>query len=342
MDDHASPCDGCGYDLRGRPGGGVCPECGRPIPRRVGHADGAGGASFGASFAGAWGASGGAASVRENASLGWRGFAVASLAPIGLLTPIPANLSLGVPIAVALGFAPVFRLNTLARVRTLPDEILGPFRVELARMRTIQIVELVFVGGIVLYGAVGTFGSIPALLLPLYRALILAWWFVAIEGIVLQMRFGHALARTLVEPSLLPPIRRPVAAARVAQGLVLLGAGLGAVAAFGMPASSMPTNAALLVAFLLVFGAALAGGYACVMAYGHAGLVAECIFEAAALRPRRLPDIVNEFKPPPPASASARAAAPASAPHAPRVDGPSRGGSAGRRTWDDDDPLPLA
>ena len=329
VDDHASPCDGCGYDLRGRPGGGVCPECGRPIPRWVGGAGGAGGGgggegeSFGASIADAFrgspGAAGGALGVRETASGGWRGFAVASLAPIGLLTPIPLKLSLGVPIAVALGFAPVFRLNTLARVRTLPDSILGPFRIELARMRAIQITELVFVGGIVLYGAVGTFGSIPAMLLPLYRAIILAWWFVAIEGLVLQMRFGHALARTLVDPAVLPPIGRPVAAARTAQLLLLAGAGLGATAAFGMPPASMLANASLVVSFLLLAAAAISGGSACVVAYGHAGMVAECIFEAPALRPPRRTNNRPGGR-----------------------DAASGGATVRRASDDDDDPLPLA
>lgn len=331
VDDHASPCDGCGYDLRGRPGGGVCPECGRRIPRRIGHADGAdgaGGASFGASLAGAWGASGGASSVRENASLGWRGLAVASLAPIGLLTPIPSNLSLGVPIAVALGFAPVFRLHGLGRIRTLPDAIVGPFRAEFGRMRRIQIVELVFVGAIVLYGAAGTFASIPAALLPLYRALILAWWMVAIEGVGLQLRLGHAFAQTLVDPSVLPSVARPLRAVRVAQLLLLAGALLIAVTSFTPVGSAAIGNAAWLLALLCILAAAVTGGYACLMAYGHAGLVAECIFEAEALRPKRSARVandlrLNEFKSPPP-----------SAPPPPRADG--------RPHWDDDEPMPLA
>lgn len=312
VDEEAAPCPSCGYDLRGRPSGTVCPECGARVPKRVRRVAEDRNAP---------------SDVREESSGGWRGLAVASLAPIGLLTPIPSNLSLGVPIAVALGFAPVFRLHGLGRIRTLPDPILGPFRAEFGRMRRIQIVELVFVGAIVVYGAAGTFASVPAPLLPLYRALILAWWLVAIEGIGLQLRLGHAFAQTLVDPAVLPSVARPLRAVRVAQLLLLAGALLIAVTSFTPVGSAAIGNAARLVAFLCILPAAVAGGYACLMAYGHAGLVAECIFEAEALRPKRSSRVandlrLNEFKAPPP-----------SAPPPPRADG--------RPHWDDDEPLPL-
>lgn len=319
VDDESAPCPSCGYDLRGRPGGAVCPECGTRVPKRVRRIRSA---ADGAPTSG----------VREDSASGWRGLAVASLAPIGLLTPIPGNLSLGVPIAVALGFAPVFRLHAIGRIRTLPDPILAPFRGEFARMRRIQIVELVFVGAIVLYGAAGTFASVPAPLLPLYRALILAWWLVAIEGVGLQLRFGDAFARSLVDPSVLPSIARPARAVRAAQALLLVGAALIAVVSYASAGGTnfggaALSNGAWLFALLCIVAAAVTGGYACLLAYGHADLVAECVFEAEALRPkvssRVASDLrLNEFRPPPP-----------SVPPPPRADG--------RPHWDDDEPMPL-
>ena len=85
------------------------------------------------------------------------------------------------------------------------------------------------------------------------------------------------------------------------------------------------TAAAVLMVLLLVVAAAL-GGYACLMAFGHATMVAECIFESESLgAPSRTP--IDD-------------------PAAPFLETPepksTRAQSDGRPAWEDDDPVPLA
>jgi len=225
--------------------------------------------------------------------------------PVVLLTPFPFLLPFGAPVAAAVGFAPIFRIVALRKFALLPDSIGDGWRPELSRLRTLIAVEIVFTGLVWIFSIAGTFSMIPAALVPAYFTLLVLWWIVSISSIAQQLRAGHLLALRLVDPSVLPSIARARWAAIAGRLLAALGIAAFAFALTGAPKGTMHTATGL-VGYGSMLLAAIAGGYACVMAFGHAPMVAECIHEAEALgAPRRRrpddPDDPEDSRTPPPA-----------------------------------------
>lgn len=306
----AQPCGGCGYDLRGLPSGGRCPECGTRIPKRVRKVI-LGDGNF---------------TPRADYSGAWRSFGPAALAPIGLLTPLPYALPFGVGLAVALGFAPLFRLHALKRLADMPDAVRAPVAAQLSAQRRWQLAETALVALVAAYAVVATFAFIPAAFVPAYQVLLMIWWLLAIQGVIGLVTTGHAFAATLVDPSALPPIGRFVRAGRIAQACGASGFIFAALGAHAFDSGTTEATAAAVLMVLLLVVAAALGGYACLMAFGHATMVAECIFESESLgAPSRTP--VDD-------------------PAAPFLETPepksTRAQSDGRPAWEDDDPVPLA
>lgn len=305
----AQPCGGCGYDLRGLPTGGRCPECGTRIPKRVRRVilgDG--------NYA-----------PRSDYSGAWRSFGPAALAPIGLLTPLPYALPFGVGLAVALGFAPLFRLHALKRLAEMPDAVRAPVAAQLAAQRRWQLAEAAMVACVAAYALVATFAFIPAAFVPVYQVLLMVWWLVAINGVIGLVTTGHAFASTLVDPTALPPIGRIFRAGRIAQACAAFGFTFASLGGHAFNPGTAQVAAAVLMVLLFVVAAAL-GGYACLMAMGHATMVAECIFESEALGAPRPAPIDDPSEP---------------SLESPEVR-PPRAQADGRPASDDDDPVPLA
>lgn len=307
--DVAHPCARCGYDLRGLPSGGRCPECSAAIPKRRRVIP----------------ESKQAVEVRHELAAGWRGLSEWSLAPIVLLTPFPFLLPFGAPVAAAVGFAPIFRLMALRKFELLPDSIGDAWRPELARLRTLIAVEVTFTALVWVFSLAGTFSMIPAGLVPAYFALLILWWVVSMVSISQQLRAGHLLALRLVDPAVLPSIGRARWAAALGPTLAILALGAFTFALVGAPAGTMQTATGL-VGYGSLLLAAIAGGYACVSAFGHAPMVAECIHEAELLgAPRRIR----------PGEPDDDDALPPSAP----IDPPD---ADGRPAWEREDRIPLA
>ncbi|MFM1803922.1 MAG: hypothetical protein RL136_801 [Planctomycetota bacterium] len=268
-DDAPLPCPACGYDLRGRSRSIRCPECGAKVPRTLRLPPSPHERLF----------------LRESLSLGWRALANPSIAPAILLTPLPALLPFGPAVAVAAGFAPAFRLLGIRAFDAMPDELRLHFAPDFAHFRRRQMVELALVGAITLIAACWTFGLALPLLAPLYELLLVVWWIAALWGLFRQVSLGHALALRLADHALLPDR----ATARLRRTLLLaiaIGAtGFAATLAAALLTHIVPAAAPLVsLGSLVVLGGAALGGYGCLLARGHAIMVAECIFESDLLK----------------------------------------------------------
>ena len=274
----SAPCRSCGYDLRGLPSGGRCPECGTTIPRihrRI------------------------ATSVQQQdlrveTSGAWRSFGITALAVIPLATPLPYLLPIGVTIAVALGFAPLFRLHALKRLRELPPSMRAPVDARLRALERWQRIEtfcVALVGG---FALVATFAIVPKSFAIAYPILLAIWWLIALEGIVQILVTGDALAGTLIDRSVLPLIQRPVRAARLAQVTGGLGFLANIAGSFGLSGSESAKTAALVAMVGLGFIAFAGGTYACIVAAGHTTTVGDCIYEAEIFRTRNADDEPDE------------------------------------------------
>lgn len=274
----AAPCRSCGYDLRGLPSGGRCPECGTTIPRihrRI------------------------ATSVhkqdlRIETSGAWRSFGITALAVIPLATPLPYLLPVGVTIAVALGFAPLFRLHALKRLREMPPPMRAPVDARLRALEQWQRIETFCVALVGIYALVATFAFVPKTFAVVYPILLAIWWLVALQGIVQLLVIGDALAGTLVDRSVLPPILRPVRAARLAQVAGGLGFLANVAGSFGSAGSETARTAALVTMVSLGLIAFACCAYACIVAAGHTTTVGDCIYEAEIFRTRSAEDDPDE------------------------------------------------
>jgi hypothetical protein len=175
------PCEQCGYDLRGSTAGSRCPECGTPIPkvRLVRLRDET------------------RRDLRADFARSWNQLGFLALPPALLLSPIPCLLPFGVGAAVALGFAPAFRVMALRSFDTLPDELRAALRETLARLHRVQRLEFVCVGLIAIYALLATFGGAPRSAWHVYFSVVLAWWCIAAAGVGAQVQLGQQLATWL-------------------------------------------------------------------------------------------------------------------------------------------------
>lgn len=327
-DDEPFPCPACGYDLRGCPRGGRCPECGGAVPRRP--------TTLGRPAA--------HPHLRVRLSGAWQGLGTAALAPVVLLSPIPCLLPFGVALAVCVAFAPGFRLMHLRNFAVLPPELAGPIAPAVARFRRLQFVELAFGGAVVLFAFAWTAGLWGEAASQFYRALILGWWIAAAAGVAAQVRVGEALAPLLVELRLLPNAEVARTRRRFGHAILTAVAGGLSIAASALPVvaagSSSFAQTAGAVGFGLVAIAAILGAIACMGAKAQADLVASCIMECAALRAidhafdmaRNAPDVVQR-----------RLAGVVDPRTGEKLDDPDRVTRRAKSTGDDDDsPIPLA
>jgi hypothetical protein len=211
---------------------------------------------------------------------------VPALAPIVLMTPLPYLLPMGPAVALAAGFAPAFRVLGLRGLGDLPIEIRARFRRDLDGLLHLQYAELGFVAAIALYALLWTVAINFPFMQTLYNALLVAWWGVALASVSTQLRVGQDLSAALVEDVELPA--RAVARARQLLFIAQLVGGAGAAVA--IVASLLPAGSVVITSVLpagstvLLIAGAVLGGYGCVVARGHASVVAECIFESEALK----------------------------------------------------------
>ncbi len=328
------PCPSCTYDLRGLPSGGRCPECGTRIPARPSRPT-----------ASRWLRS----DRRDDIAGTWRSLGATALPPIVLISTIPFQQPFGVAIAVCVGFAPAFRLVAIRHLSKLPDDMRFVLKPQIARLHRLQQVELGFVAAVLIYAAAATFGLAPQDAVHAYRALLFGWWMTAASGIWAQLKLGDALARRLVDPSVLPTDEPSRALRRIALSMALV------VAAFGLYATafvlgSAGSGQALAVAAIVVM---LVGcgvfAYAAFAALGHANLVTECVYECEALRDAPPSELAEDPLPETPTGSAPHRATmhddaerkPKRPAQLPPLQSPPQHPPQ-RPPWDDDDPIPLA
>lgn len=311
MGDEELLCPTCRYDLRGRLGATVCPECGTKVPLRFVSL-----APWSERGRDAAGTSSGPVgpptspevrrSAREIGLAAWHSLGFLSLAPILLLSPLPCLLPFGVATAVACGFAPAFRLFALRSIGSLPTPQPARTRTLLALCRASQVAELACVAIVLAYAAVATFGVAPRTLTAVYFATLLVWASMAALGLVAQLRFGDALAAQLVEPSRFPAAGtfRTTAGLVATSCLTLFGA-----ACLGLSAWPTPIGWLGGVAMGILVVAALGLAACAVLVRSHAHLVADCIYESPFLRAKERVDPMRApreaFMPRPPARPAA-------------------------------------
>jgi hypothetical protein len=273
-------CPKCRYDLRGRPGGTRCPECGTAIPSRhrlalrPGERRNARDALFGA----------------------WYGLSSASLASAFMISPFPFILPLGVALAVCAGFAPAFRLFALRALWELPGPIREPVAPLLARFRLLERIELGFAAVIAVGALLATFGILGSACVPYYFVGLVLWWAVALTALSTQVRLGDLLSRLMVDAEVLPTEVPPriIRWARWTLAAGALGVLLAAYSVFATRiAFSLPGADAASALSGIVFLAACAIHVVCALhARAHAILVANCIYESEHFRTnpnRRVP-----------------------------------------------------
>lgn len=269
--DEPFPCPGCGYDLRGRPSGARCPECGSVIPRRSAVAMGRGVRSV----------------LRDELQSAWLTLGWTALAPVALLSPLPCILPIGAAVPVCIGFAPAFRLVVVRHFTRLPDELRRATAPAAVGLRAFATLELVFAGILALCAAAMTFGIASGLATTLYLPLVVVWWAVSALALRGQLDSATVFARALSDPSAQPidGVGRARLALAVAAPVGL--AGFGLIAAGTMSGAGWGSPLSIFGAILALAAAATHAACA-ILARNQAEAVAACIIECEALRERDL------------------------------------------------------
>lgn len=269
--DERLPCPTCGYDLRGRPGGARCPECGTTIRARKRPVQDATPTSPGG---------------RDAIVSAWHGLSTTSLFSVFPLTPIPYIIPVGIALAVCAGFTPCFRLFALRGLEQLPDPLRRPVAHIVRRFRNLEIAELAIAGTIAVGALLATFGVIGRAFVPLYASLLVAWWVVSVFALSAQVRLADLLSRLLVDPEMLPLEVPPRILRWLRLALVagLAGAACVAYATFGK--AMFGASAASFVGIALVLAACVLHAVASLHARAQANLVANCVFENDHFRTR--------------------------------------------------------
>ena len=284
--DEELPCPTCRYDLRGRLGATVCPECGTKVPPHfqslapwADRRDGASGALAGQ--VGPPTSPEVRRTAREIGLSAWHSLGFLSLAPILLLSPLPCLLPFGVATAVACGFAPAFRLFALRSLGALPAPQPSRTKTLLQLCRASQVAELGCVAVVLVYAAVATFGIAPRALTAVYFGTLPVWASLAALGLVAQIRLGDALAAQLDEPNRLPA----AGSFRATAGLVATSC-LALFGAVCLGLSAWPTPIGWLggVATGILIVAALGLAACAIFARAHAHAVADRVYESKFLR----------------------------------------------------------
>ncbi|MFM7133354.1 MAG: hypothetical protein ACKO0W_03455, partial [Planctomycetota bacterium] len=267
--DEPFPCAGCGYDLRGRPSGARCPECGAVIPKRRRTLP----------------LRGARTALREELQSAWLTLGWTALAPVALLTPLPCLLPFGAVVPICVGFAPAFRLVVVRHFAGLPDDLRHATAPAARALRAFAMIELAFAGLLALCAAGMTFGLASGLATAAYLPLVVLWWGVAALALRGQLEAGTTFAAALVDPSVLPRegVRRARLALAIAApigiaGTAMIAAGFAAGAGWSSPLSILGALAAL--------AACVAFTASAVFARSHAEMVASCVLECEALRER--------------------------------------------------------
>lgn len=266
-------CHRCKYDLRGRPGGARCPECGEIIrpPKRIrivlpeGQRKGTRDALFDA----------------------WQLIAGSALASIVLISPFVYSIPVGVAIASCIGFASAFRLSAIRSFAELPAPLREPLEGSIAWWRRLERAQTGIAIVITAGGLLSTVGVVGPRAIPAYYFTLAVWWALASATIVSQVRIGDRLSRSLVDPDVLPLEAAP-RTVRWMRLNALIGAAGGLLAVYctiSWKGARLPfADTAGQAATLALLGAMIFQCFVALHARAHAILVANCVFESEYFR----------------------------------------------------------
>ena len=265
-------CPRCKYDLRGRPGGARCPECGTVIQARVrlalrpGERRGA----------------------RDSLFDAWQRLAGTSLASVVLASPLVYAIPMGVVIATCVGFGPAFRMVSLRAFDQLPGPLREPEARSLGLWRKLERIQVAIAALITVGGLLSTVGIVGPWALPLYCLALTVWWALAATTSMLQLRVGDRLSQILVDPAVLPLEIVPKIM-RWLRITAIAGVVGGSLAAYGSirlgGGAKLPFAAAAGSAWPLIILATMIGQIVVSLhARAHAVLVANCFFESDYFR----------------------------------------------------------
>ena len=267
-------CHRCKYDLRGRPGGARCPECGEIIrpPKRIRIVL----------------PEGQRKSARDALFDAWHLIAGSSLASVALISPLVFSLPVGVAIASCIGFAAAFRISAMRSFSQLPQPLREPLDGIARWWRLNERIQAAIAIAVTVGGLLSTVGVVGPRAISAYYIALVVWWMLCANAIVTQIRLGDRLSRSLVDPDVLPldAARRAI---RWMRWNAVLGAAGGLLAVYctlswGRGARPPFADTAAQLATLVLLAAT---GLQCVIALharAHAILVANCVFESEYFR----------------------------------------------------------
>lgn len=265
-------CPRCKYDLRGRPGGARCPECGTLIQGRVRIAL----------------KPGERRTARDTLFDAWQRFSGSSLVSIIVVSPLVYALPLGVAIASCAGFGAAFRLFALREFALLPGPLREPVDRSLALWRKLELAQIAIAVLITIGGLLSTIGVLGPGAIPFYYFALTAWWALAAGALFIQLRVGDRLSQLLVDASVLPLEVVPKLV-RWLQATAIAGVIAGVLATYSairLPGAGLLPYAGTVAnaASLILLGAMVAQIIVAIHARAHAVLVANCFFESDYFR----------------------------------------------------------